>query len=1671
MASQGSKRKRPGDSDQSRPSPYKPQEQMDHSPQFGGNRNTPGNSNSNYRGNRRQNRGSRGGSGSRGGGQRSDGRSSRTSNPQSPIQTQVPNPSYHPEPKTAIPSSPSHPNRISPTPTQNQTDPARKDGPPPVAISSEVIHENIALPEPYDWEFITDDLVESWDLAGRDRVSSISVQSRHDPLLFGNILQEAIRTGLDRRLPAVEVGAFLQEILQIEGAEPGLQSKTLEQVNGNVGHRHGTELETSVDAKFENGSKVESVSESPDDGSKVESVSEPLENESKIESVSGPVKLWAFDRQAMFLDIIASLNESDVDNPAFQTILIATKISPALMRRYLETPMLEKLGLIRGTFARIGIRKTTNLLYRQSNYNLLREETEGYSKLITELFTTSSNNPPSSETVEETFQRVLALIGAFDLDVGRALDVTLDVFAAVLVKQYRFFVKFLRASSWWPKEQSADGLQVIDQGFSSLPSWAMPGSSAWTTKDEERESIEKMKDERDEAFWNRVRQVGIAAFFEIGGRRVLQSEEASATESIESEIMDDGRNWIKITNTLPPSGSRVAAQVLGFKLRFYASEIRDANDVLPDNLIYLAALLIKIGFISLRDLYEHLYPSDDGMETVKEEKMKEKAEREAAKKYGSGLPNALLTASALPDDTRPLPGGASFQPMLYKTKIPDKTQESAIKNKSQLPAPVDQKVSLLRSLLCIGAIPEALYILTRFPWLIDAYPDLADHVHRILHHCLSKVYEPLRPLVDERDLASSKQRAEAGTSKGQIRHSTLPPRRVLRWAQIDRKDADGGTDYKFYWDDWADNVPVCHSAADVLSLCTTFLKLSGVKIGRDSALLVKIARIGRQHLLDDPSEENKTRWIDLSKRLIVPALSLTDKSPGVVNEVWELIRGFPMTTRFSIYAEWYYGSVSRIPDIKVAFDQVKSESKDVLKRISTTTVKPMARALAKAAHSSPGIVFNTAFNQMESYDNLTETFVECARYLTDLAYDVLVWSLMNSLGGSGRSRVQADGMLTSKWLRVLSDFTGKLFKRYSVISCTPILQYVAEQLRRSNSTDLVVLSEMISAMGGILTQENLSEEHILCLAGGDQLRRRVHLELRDKRYESKSTSRRLTRALVDSNLAGQLLISIGQLRQTCIFSFPDDAHLKVLGNILDEVHAIFIKYLELLWGNISKKDLQSLIPNVTELILEFGLEPKIAFLICRPMIALSIQEVERNVASTEEDVVMQNNQTSSKVSSSPSHEAESPKNAQSTSPSDSMDTGDADSAEQLPMISVPTSEEEGVKSQEADVKMEDDGDHTSPSKEPTQDETTASTRKDQEDSEQVTPNQGVLVEAPPNPVLHGIMESLQDMRAETGAKIGMAFYVAFWQAALYDIWQPDKTYLGIVTKIRREWTLVNSENSLSGRDHRESQKKVLDDLSSSLQAEMKEQHAQFTTARDRLLREKGRWFTDFNGQHDQLYTALLEECFIPRLTLSPVDAVFAFRMVKFLHSSNTPNFRTMGLIDQLFRDQRIANLIFVCTSREAENLGVFLKEILDDLAKWHASQATYETEAWGPKKDLVGFSMGAKRGAAGTPLSYENFRHLLYKWHRNLHAALQTCLNSGEYMHIRNALFVMKAIQKSFPAVDWIGQKSLDSLQNLADSEDREDLKLVARSLYGAIKPRSSTWLQRHQFREVHELN
>lgn len=130
-----------------------------------------------------------------------------------------------------------------------------------------------------------------------------------------------------------------------------------------------------------------------------------------------------------------------------------------------------------------------------------------------------------------------------------------------------------------------------------------------------------------------------------------------------------------------------------------------------------------------------------------------------------------------------------------------------------------------------------------------------------------------------------------------------------------------------------------------------------------------------------------------------------------------------------------------------------------------------------------------------------------------------------------------------------------LFKRYSS-DLTPVIKYVVHQLYNGQTTEIVVLRELIWKMAGIEPLPSLSEAQISSMAGGPTLRiEAVASGTRGARLDPGDVLRgpqRLGRTLLDSSLALPLLIQVAQQRQSCAYTVQD-AHLKSLTGLYDSV--------------------------------------------------------------------------------------------------------------------------------------------------------------------------------------------------------------------------------------------------------------------------------------------------------------------------------------------------------------------------------------------------------------------------------------------------------------------------------------------------------------------------------------
>jgi THO complex subunit 2 len=244
---------------------------------------------------------------------------------------------------------------------------------------------------------------------------------------------------------------------------------------------------------------------------------------------------------------------------------------------------------------------------------------------------------------------------------------------------------------------------------------------------------------------------------------------------------------------------------------------------------------------------------------------------------------------------------------------------------------------------------------------------------------------------------------------------------------------------------------------------------------------------------------------------------------------------------------------------------------------------------------------------------------------------------------------------------------------------------------------------------------------------------------------------------------------------------------------------------------------------------------------------------------------------------------------------------------------------------------------------------------------------------------------------------------------------------------------------------------------------------------------------------DSLSDILLEQCFLPRALLSPADTEYTYKFIIALHELRAPNFKLMSLYDRLFNANRLRSLIFTSSVREAEYLGRFINLILRDLSRWHKNETTekgrhnkdqprlgaYDKEGKGPsERPYLGFAVSLKEdGEPDTLMEHAQFKDLLFRWHKNLNTALKSCLAGTEWMHIRNAITVLKAVLDYFPAIDFMATQFTTQLQKItkqeaapktsADSEEghRVDLSVAAQGAMSELQKRKSRWVMVQAFR------
>ena len=323
--------------------------------------------------------------------------------------------------------------------------------------------------------------------------------------------------------------------------------------------------------------------------------------------------------------------------------------------------------------------------------------------------------------------------------------------------------------------------------------------------------------------------------------------------------------------------------------------------------------------------------------------------------------------------------------------------------------------------------------------------------------------------------------------------------------------------------------------------------------------------------------EHPTRqfWYKVLRQYLLPALALVRGNAVCAVEVWNILRQYEVTLRWRLYGELKADAYKSHAELRVRAIQADRESKGILRRLSMQTIDSLAGAVAKLAHSDPCILFTNAVTQIMAYQNMANCVLQALNYVTVMGFDVLLYIVLEALANPNKDRVKDDGVNTSDWLQSgssychdieladrifvdLASFTGQLYRRYSA-DLTPMIRYIVHQLQNGQTSELVVLQEVIRHMTGISPLPSMTDSQVVAMAGGPYLRiEAISSAARGARLEPGDMTlkgpQRLGRALMESHLAQPLLIQVAQQRQKCVYQPPTpDAPLKSLASLYDTV--------------------------------------------------------------------------------------------------------------------------------------------------------------------------------------------------------------------------------------------------------------------------------------------------------------------------------------------------------------------------------------------------------------------------------------------------------------------------------------------------------------------------------------
>ncbi|KAK3925484.1 THO complex subunit 2 [Frankliniella fusca] len=334
-------------------------------------------------------------------------------------------------------------------------------------------------------------------------------------------------------------------------------------------------------------------------------------------------------------------------------------------------------------------------------------------------------------------------------------------------------------------------------------------------------------------------------------------------------------------------------------------------------------------------------------------------------------------------------------------------------------------------------------------------------------------------------------------------------------------------------------------------------------------------------------------------------------------------------------------------------------------------------------------------------------------------------------------------------------------------------------------------------------------------------------------------------------------------------------------------------------------------------------------------------------------------------------------------------------------------------------------------------------------------------------VMGPIVESVKPLHPlKLWEDVSPQFLVTFWSLTMYDLYVPADAYQKEIAKLKAEAAKAVADMP-SSKSKKEQERYLA--LADKLQDEKKKQQEHVDRVHARLRHEKESWFLSRSAKaaKNETITQFLQLCLFPRCIFTMADAMYCAKFVHTIHSLKTANFSTLLCYDRLFCD--ITYSVTSCTENEANRYGRFLNSMLETVMRWHSDKAIFEKECANYPGFVTKYRVSNQFSEACNLVGYENYRHVCHKWHYKITKAMVVCLDSKDYVQIRNSLIILRNILPHFPVLIKLGHIIQKKLEKICEEEknQRQDLYAIAMSYIGMLKSKTPTMIPESSFHQV----